>query len=369
MKATNTPAQCLAIAKAVESTIETEKLTTIFCRILTNKSQPRLTQYPRRRASKAQATSRTEVGDNVVTVKVRPSAGTVDLLTPKRCPAYGKECFLCKKKGHFKQFCQSSHQNRYQSCSSDNRKSRRDMHDVDQQEDELFQLEDYDSVNVRTVRFTTDVHTNIAFNEISGGGRLQCLLTDVQLSDNSGASSTVRIKLDTGACGNLLPFNIYNKIHPQVSIKELHRTIDKRVCLEAYNKSEIKQLGTCCLTVGHGKSAKLCHFYIVPDYCRTILGLNDIHSLSLIAINCDVTDKWSANNLRPMGSVSIVDAVEEQSDSVLSKERIVNGRFKKIFSGVGHFPIEPVDIVLSEDNEPVQKLVCRVPVAMKDKFK
>ena len=243
------------------------------------------------------------------------------------------------------------------------------MHDVDQHKDELFQLEDYDSVNVRTVCFTTDVHNNIEFDEISGGGRLQCLLTDVQLSDKSGASSTVRIKLDTGAYGNLLPFNIYKKIHPQVSIKELRRTIDKRVCLEAYNKSEIKQLGTCCLTVGHGKSAKLCHFYIVPDYCRPILGLNDIHSLSLIAINCDVTDKWSANNLRPMGSASIVDAVEEQSGSVLSKEQIVNGRFKKIFSGVGHFPIEPVDIVLSEDNEPVQKPACRVPVAMKDKFK
>ena len=140
----------------------------------------------------------------------------------------------------------------------------------------------------------------------------------------------------------------------------MHKTINKRVCLEAYNKSEIK-LGTCCLTVGHGKSAKLCHLYIVPDYCRPILGLNDIHSLFLIVIKCDVTDKWSANSLRPMGSASIVDAVEEQSGSVLSKEQIVNGRFKKIFSGVGHFPVDPMDIVLSEDNEPVQKPAHRLP--------
>ena len=247
------------------------------------------------------------------------------------------------------------------------------MHDVDQQENESFQLEDYDSVNVRTVHFTTNVchtaHTNIDFDEISSDRKLQHLLTDVKLSDNSGASSTVRIKLDTGAFGNLLPFNIYKKIHPQVSIKDLYKTIEKRVCLEAYNKSEIKQLGTCCLTVGHGKNAKLCHFYIVPDYCRPILGLKDIQSLSLIAIKCDVTDKWSANSLRPMGSASIVNAVEEQSGSVLSKERIVNGRFKKIFSGVVCFPIEPVDIVLSEDNEPVQKPACRVPVAMKEKFR
>ena len=191
----------------------------------------------------------------------------------------------------------------------------------------------------------------------------------MKISNESGASSTVRIKLDTRACGNLLPFNIYKNIHPQVSIKDLHKTIDKRVCLEAYNKSEIKQLGTCCLTVGHGKSAKLCHFYIVPDDCRLILVLNDVHSLSLIVIKCDVTDKWSADSLRPMGSASIVNAVEEQSGSVLSKERIVSGRFKRIFSGVGQFPIEPVDIVLSEDNEPVQKPAHRVPLAMKEKFK
>ena len=163
-------------------------------------------------------------------------------------------------------------------------------------------------------------HTNIVFDEISSDKKLQHLLTDVKLSDNSGASSTVRIKLYTGACGNLLPLNIYKKIHPQASFKDLHETIDKRVCLEAYNKSEIKQLGMCHLTVGHGKCAKLCHFYIVPGYCRPILGLNDVYSLSLIAIKCDVTNKWSADSLRPMGSASIVNAVEEQSGSVLSKE-------------------------------------------------
>ena len=128
-------------------------------------------------------------------------------------------------------------------------------------------------------------------------------------------------------------------------------------------------MGTYHLTVGHGNNAKLCHFYIVPDYCRLILGLNDVHCLSLIVIKCDVTDKWSADSLRSMGLVSIVDAVEEQSGSVLSKEQTVNGRFKKIFSGLGHSPVELVDIVLSEDNEPVQKPAQRVPVAMKEKFR
>ena len=82
-----------------------------------------------------------------------------------------------------------------------------------------------------------------------------------------------------------------------------------------------------------------------------------------------MTDTWSADSLRPVDSSSIVDAVEEQLGSMLSKEKIVSGRFKGIFSSVGRFPIEPVDIVLSEGNEPVQKPAHRVPVAMKEKFK
>ena len=201
---------------------------------------------------------------------------------PKNRPAYGKECFLCKKKGYFNKYCHSTSQNHSQSHSSDCSKSRKDVHDIDQDE-EVFQMQDYDSVNVQTVHFTTDVchtaHTNIVSDEISSDRKLQCLLTDVKISNELGISSTVRIKLNTGACGSLLPFNIYKNIHPRVFVKDLHKTIDKRVCLEAYNKSEIKQLGTCHLTVGHGKSTKLCHFYIVPDYFRPILGLNDTHSL------------------------------------------------------------------------------------------
>ena len=139
MKATYTPAQWLVIARTVESTIETEKLSKNFLQNINNQSRMRLMQYLRRRASKAQAASKAEVSNNVATVQVRPKCRNCGSAhPPKKCPVYGKECFLCKKKGHFKQFCQSSQHNRSQSHSSDSRKSRRDMHNVDQQEDELF---------------------------------------------------------------------------------------------------------------------------------------------------------------------------------------------------------------------------------------
>ena len=160
------------------------------------------------------------------------------------------------------------------------------MHEVDK-EDDPFAMYEYDAINVRIVCFTTNVkythNANIAFDEVSSDRKLQRLLTDVTVSNKIGNQTTVCVKLDTGASGNLLPYNMFRDIFPHVSVKELHCSINNNVCLEAYNKSSIKQLGTCCLTVWRGKQSHLCHFFVVPDYCHQILGLNDIHALNLIS--------------------------------------------------------------------------------------
>ena len=255
------------------------------------------------------------------------------------------------------------------------------MHEVEK-EDDPFAMYEHDATNVRTVHFNTNVkythNVNIAFDEVSSDRKLQCLLADVTVNNKIENKTTVCVKLHTGASGNLLPYNVFREIFPHVSVKELHCSIDNNVCLEAYNKSSIKQLGTCWLTVQHGKQLCLCHFFVVPDYCHPILGLNDIHALNLISIHCHVTDKWSTGNLSPMSSFSsqddessfsVFDAIEEKPGSMLTKDAITNGHFSNIFSGIGRFPIEPVSIVLSDDAELVHKPARRVPVALKDKFK
>ena len=134
---------------------------------------------------------------------------------------------------------------------------------------------EYDTINVRTVCFTTNVkythNANIAFDEVSSDRKLEHLLTDVTVSNKIGNKTTVHVKLDTGASGNLLPYSVFKEIFPLVSVKELCHSIDNNVCLEAYNKSSIKQLGTCLLTAWHGKQSCLCHSFVVPDYCHPIL--------------------------------------------------------------------------------------------------
>ena len=221
------------------------------------------------------------------------------------------------------------------------------MHDLEKGDDP-FAMHEYDAINVRTMHFTTNVkythNANIAFDEVSSDRKLQHLLTDVTVSNKVGNQTTVHVKLDTGASSNLLPYNMFREIFPQVYVKDLRCSIDNNVCLEAYNKISIKQLGTCCLTVRHGKQSHLCHFFVVPDYYCPILGLNDTHALNLISIHCHVTDKWSSGSLSPMSSypnqdddscISVFGAVEENPGSMLTKQAITSGRFSKIFSGIG----------------------------------
>ena len=112
------------------------------------------------------------------------------------------------------------------------------MHEVDKKDDP-FSMYEYDTLSVRTVCFTTNVkythNANIASDEVSSDRKLQHLLTDVTVSNKIGNKTTVHVKLDTGASGNLLPYNVFKEIFPHVSVKELCHSIDNNVCLEAYN--------------------------------------------------------------------------------------------------------------------------------------
>ena len=84
-------------------------------------------------------------------------------------------------------------------------------------------------INVRTVHFTTNVkythNANIAFDEVSSDRKLQHLLTDVTVSNKIGNKTTVHVKLDTGASGNLLPYNVFREIFPQVEWVSLNQKI------------------------------------------------------------------------------------------------------------------------------------------------
>ena len=137
MKATDIPAQCLAIAKTVDSMMETEKLSKSF---LHNINKPEMSEvdsvYNQKKVFKGpgckQSGSCQQCSHSGGNKNKCRNCGSTH--PPKKCLAYGKECFLCKKKGCFKQYCCRTAQNHSQIHSSDGRKSRKDMHNIDQDE-------------------------------------------------------------------------------------------------------------------------------------------------------------------------------------------------------------------------------------------
>ena len=222
---------------------------------------------------------------------------------PKKCPAYGKNCYSCNKKGHFKPFCRSRQRSQSQGKWKP-RQSRRDQHEItstnnrDQNDDSSWFQFEQDSIQVLFSRgICSDINSksNIQFDKINSKG-FQHVLTDLTLIKANGpkcsyASTNLveyihHFKVESGASGNLLPLCLYRKIFPNLTQTELERSIDHRVQLLADNKKVIKQLGFCYLHVRNSQGhTKLCKFFIVNSKFNLIIGVSCSLRLGLITFN------------------------------------------------------------------------------------
>ena len=76
--------------------------------------------------------------------------------------------------------------------------------------------------------------------------------------------------------------------------------------------------------------------------------------LNPVNCNCRVSKSWDNDHIS-----FAFDSCEEKSGTILNKEILVHGpMFKSVFSDVGRFPVEQVNIQLSDDAVPVQKQAC-----------
>ena len=72
------------------------------------------------------------VGNHPAGIKVERNVVIVVIpQLPKQCPAYGKECFKCKKKNHFSKHCQSSDKKPGGGVGKPKCFSRKDIHEVE----------------------------------------------------------------------------------------------------------------------------------------------------------------------------------------------------------------------------------------------
>ena len=190
-----------------------------------------------------------------------------------------------------------------------------------------------------------------------------------------------RFKLDSGACGNLLPLKLYKELFPHVTRQEMLRSIDHRVQLLAYNKKEICQYGVCYLHVKSKNHVKLCKFYVVDSKFNPIIGVNSACHLGLLKFTEPMFENWTDTtpisspelNIDVVGKTSrnlSHDKVAKVSDvfnvsdipETLTREWIVNHeKYKHLFQGIGCFKCQPISIEMQEGSTPIRKPARKVP--------
>ena len=111
------------------------------------------------------------------------------------------------------------------------------------------------------------------FDEISD---IDHILTDLCVGFPHSTSATkIRLKVDSGACVNLLPFKVLKCIEPSVTVSKLRDSIDHSVCLYTCNKHDIKEFGVRHPKVSSGNKTKIIPFFIVDSRFNPIMGLGD----------------------------------------------------------------------------------------------
>ena len=213
------------------------------------------------------------------------------------------------------------------------------------------------------------------FDEISSTPSFQRVLTDVYvkpIGTNQSHWSKHCFKIDSRACGNLMPLSMFKSMYNQLPSST---TVNSAVCLLNYNKQEIKQLGTCHVSVKFRSTVKCVHFYIVPDRLKPILGVGDALALGLSSLHCPIYEDWQSNCdltnsvdsihsnaystvCRGTGTgTDIVNSTpKEFTMGTLTKQAIINHpKYAHLFSGIGHFRCKPVHITMKQDETPVQK--------------
>ncbi|XP_063959342.1 uncharacterized protein K02A2.6-like [Lytechinus pictus] len=169
--------------------------------------------------------------------------------------------------------------------------------------------------------------------------------------DHRPGNHTLKVKVDTGAQGNILPARVFKQAYPK-QIDERCRPIrqsltQKRTILVCINETQVPYYGCVSFRCKYGEGDwERTTFYVVDTNGPAILGLSSSRQLKLVTLNCVVS--------------------EINPEPIRDKEDL-RSRFPDIFKGIGKFP-GTFHLTLREDAEPAVHPPRRLPIHLKDEL-
>lgn len=224
------------------------------------------------------------------------------------CPAYGAECYKCKKKNHFSKMCKQKQIKGIQETDKDEASSSNDSNEY------LF----VGTVENKQSREDEKSQDWVETVEVMDSPRIR-----------------IKFKLDTGAQANIIPSHVFNRI-PKVKLEK------SRVRLINYNGSRINNLGMCNLVCNvENKQEKInLDFQIVDsENAPPVLGLQACKKLKLI---------------KRLNEIRSINLLEE---------------FKDVFEGIGCLKNVKHKIIIKENSVPVTFNARKIPLSIKNELK
>ena len=149
-----------------------------------------------------------------------------------------------------------------------------------------------------------------------------------------------------------MPFTMFTKLFPKISLDVLEKTIESGVTLYTYNNTPIKQFGTCSVKLSFKRKSGICKFYVV-EHDTVILGIADSEKLGLVRVKFDMADH----------SVKVVHDVT--SDSFRKQ---IKSEYPELFKGIRVMD-DKINIKLRDRAIPHVEPVRHVPHTMQEPLK
>ena len=133
--------------------------------------------------------------------------------------------------------------------------------------------------------------------------------------------ATLKVKVDTGAQGNVLPLRIYRQMCPEnLDTEGYPQPRSLKTCstvLTAYNGERIIQYGTMRLPCTHRDAKCDAEFYVADTPGPAIMGLPSCRALQLVTMHCEISSN--------------------EHDSAITTKEDLRKIYPDRFKGIGNF--------------------------------